>query len=167
MDKRRERRDDSRDLRDFKSESRRELRLEETREPRDRREVRVEDTRDRRDEIRVEERRNVRSIDNSPYNESELVEERPNREKRHKRSHKPDRVRDKDREQNREREFREKQIPESMMEGIEDNREELNLNDSSVEMKDPKELMEQELRKERYCLVLYCLYLLKFKILNN
>ncbi|XP_053593604.1 cyclin-dependent kinase 11B isoform X2 [Microplitis demolitor] len=149
LDKRRERRDDSRDLRDFKSESRRELRLEETREPRDRREVRVEDTRDRRDEIRVEERRNVRSIDNSPYNESELVEERPNREKRHKRSHKPDRVRDKDREQNREREFREKQIPESMMEGIEDNREELNLNDSSVEMKDPKELMEQELRKER------------------
>ncbi|KAH0567199.1 hypothetical protein KQX54_007572 [Cotesia glomerata] len=144
LDKRRERRDDPRDVRDYKSESRRELRLEETREPRDRREIResrIEDTRDKRDEIRAEERRQVR-IEDLPYNDNELEQERPNREKRHKRSHKHDRVRDRDRE----REYREKQR-EATMEVVEDEEDEPSPLPMSV--KDPKELAEQELRKKR------------------
>ncbi|CAG5109044.1 Similar to Cdk11b: Cyclin-dependent kinase 11B (Mus musculus) [Cotesia congregata] len=144
LDKRRERRDDPRDVRDYKSESRRELRLEETREPRDRREIResrIEDTRDKRDEVRAEERRQVRTED-SPYIDSELEQERPNREKRHKRSHKHDRVRDRDRE----REYREKQR-ETTMEVVEDEEDEPS--PLSMPIKDPKELAEQELRKKR------------------
>ncbi|XP_074102102.1 uncharacterized protein LOC141529467 isoform X2 [Cotesia typhae] len=146
LDKRRERRDDPRDMRDYKSESHRELRLEETREPWERREIResrIEDTRDKRDEVRSEERRQVR-IEDSPYNNSELEQERPNREKRYKRSHKHDRERDRDRE--REREYREKQR-EQTMEVVEDEDDEPSL--LSMPVKDPKELAEQELRKKR------------------
>ncbi|XP_074102100.1 cyclin dependent kinase 11B pitslre isoform X2 [Cotesia typhae] len=163
LDKRRERRDDSRDLREYKPESRRELRLEEAREPRDRRDMRMEDTRDRRGDARMmmddgrggggrmDDRRHLQSIDD-PYPENELMEERSNREKRHKRNHKYDRVRDRDRDKNdREREHRDKQMRESMMEGIQiHDIEELNLNDLPLQPKDIKELNEQEMRKERY-----------------
>ncbi|XP_044587613.1 cyclin-dependent kinase 11A-like isoform X1 [Cotesia glomerata] len=163
LDKRRERRDDPRDLREYKPESRRELRLEESREPRDRRDMRMEDTRDRRGDVRMmmndgrggggrmDDRRHLQNIDD-PYPENELMEERSNREKRHKRNHKYDRARDRDRDKNdREREHRDKQMRESMMEGIQiHDIEELDLNDLPLQPKDIKELNEQEMRKERY-----------------
>ncbi|XP_057326114.1 cyclin-dependent kinase 11B-like isoform X1 [Microplitis mediator] len=167
LDKRRERRDDSRDLRDYKSESRRELRLEDSRDSRDRRDMRMEDTRERRSDmrmmmddgravdrrdLRMDDRRHVQGMDDSSYTENELMEERSNREKRHKRNNKYDRARDRDREKNeREREHREKQMRESMMEGIQINdMEDLEINDLPLQTKDMKEINEQEMRKERY-----------------
>ncbi|XP_063975365.1 cyclin-dependent kinase 11B-like isoform X2 [Diachasmimorpha longicaudata] len=149
LDKRRERRDDPRDIREYKSESRRELRIEETR---DRRELRIEsresrivteDSRDRR-EIRVEERRHT-FIDEQ-YSESELIE-RVEREKRHKRNHKHERTRDREKIE-REREEREKQLREPMDLG-QDEEEPMDITDHPIILKDPKEMTEQELRKER------------------
>lgn len=149
LDKRRERRDDPRDMREYKSESRRELRIEETR---DRRELRIEsresrtvseDGRERR-ELRVEERRHM--IIDEQYSEPELME-RGERDKRHKRNHKHDRARDRDKVE-RDREHREKQLRDSM-EIIQDNEAEMDLGDPTPS-KDPKEMTEQELRRERY-----------------
>ncbi|XP_012282419.1 cyclin-dependent kinase 11B isoform X2 [Orussus abietinus] len=160
LDKRRERREDPRE---YKGESRRELRVEETREvreTRDRREMRMEEVRERREirtlvddtrdrrEVRVEERRHVRVMEEQ-YVDPELIE-RPEREKRHKRSHKHERTRDRDREKvDREREHREKQLREAMdVVNVEDPEEE-EVSEVPIESKEVKELSEQELRKER------------------
>ncbi|RLU18409.1 hypothetical protein DMN91_008766 [Ooceraea biroi] len=162
LDKRRERREDPRDTRDYKIESsRRELRLEDTREireSRDRRDVRIEDMRERREirvmddgrerrEIRMEEQRHIRMVADEQFSESELME-RP--EKRRKRSHKHDRARERDHEKlEREKEHREKQLREAM-EIVTDEINEMEVqNDIPMQIKDPKEMTEQELRKER------------------
>ncbi|XP_011303293.1 cyclin-dependent kinase 11A isoform X2 [Fopius arisanus] len=138
LDKRRERRDDPRDLREYKSESRRELRIEESR---DRRELRIEsresriiteESRDRR-ELRVEERRHL--MIEEQYSEPELVD----REKRHKRNHKHERTRD------REKMERDRHP----VDLGQDDPEPMDIGDAPVVSKDPKEMTEQELRKER------------------
>lgn len=166
LDKRRERREDPRDARDYKMESsRREMRLEDTREmreSRDRRDIRMEDIRDRREmrimddgreqrrEIRIEEQRHVRVIVDEQYSENELMERSERSEKRRKRSHKHDRVRERDQEKiEREKEHREKQLRETM-EIMADEVNEMEVqNEIPVQIKDPKEMTEQELRKER------------------
>ncbi|XP_015119065.1 cyclin-dependent kinase 11B isoform X2 [Diachasma alloeum] len=151
LDKRRERRDDPRDMREYKSESRRELRIEETR---DRRELRIEsresrtvseDGRDRR-EIRVEERRHM--MIEEQYSESELME-RVEREKRHKRNHKHERTRDREKIE-RDREDRDKQLRDPMEIGQDNEGEPMDIADAQVTSKDPKEMTEQELRRERF-----------------
>ncbi|XP_046411632.1 cyclin-dependent kinase 11B isoform X1 [Neodiprion fabricii] len=166
LDKRRERREEPRDVREYKSESRREIRVEETREtrePRERREIRIEerrgedlrerrdvrnmleDLRDRRD-VRTEERRHVRPVEDH-FSESEAME-RP--EKRHKRSHKHEKNRDRDREKvERDREHREKQLREAMDITDVDDGEDMDVDEIPMHNKDPKEMSEQELRKER------------------
>ncbi|XP_032686302.1 cyclin-dependent kinase 11B isoform X2 [Odontomachus brunneus] len=162
LDKRRERREEPRDIRDYKIESRRELRLDdarEMRESRDRRDVRMEDIRDRRElrivddgrdrrEVRVEEQRHIRMVVDEQFSENELME-RP--EKRRKRSHKHDRMRERDQEKmEREKEHREKQLREAM-EIVADEINEMEAQNEIPmrDLKDPKEMTEQELRKER------------------
>lgn len=166
LDKRRERREEPRDVREYKVESRREVRTEESREireSRDRREIRiderrVEDIRERREvrniveeprerrEVRVEERKHVRSVEDH-LSESEVID-KP--EKRHKRSHKHDKNRDRDREKvERDREHREKQLRESMDIIDAEEAEEMEVNELPMQNRDPKEMTEQELRKER------------------
>ncbi|XP_071563402.1 uncharacterized protein Pitslre isoform X3 [Temnothorax nylanderi] len=162
LDKRRERREDPRDTRNYKIESsRHEVRLEdlrEIRESRDRREVRMDDLRERREmrtvddgrerrEIRMEDQRHVRVIMDDQFSESELMERS---EKRRKRSHKHDRARERDQEKmEREKEHRDKQLREAM-EIVTDDINEMDVqNDISMQIKDPKEMTEQELRKER------------------
>ncbi|XP_066599865.1 cyclin-dependent kinase 11A-like [Prorops nasuta] len=165
LDKRRERREDPRDIREYKMESRREIRIEdpregrEVRESRERREIRIEDIRDRREiravqeererrEIRVDERRHIRVLEEQ-YTETDIVE-RTDREKRHKRSHKHDRARERDREKmEREKEFREKQLREAIEIASREETDEMEVNDIPVQAKDPKLMTEQELRKER------------------
>lgn len=153
LDKRRERREDPRDAR----ESRREARLEESREirePRDRRDTRMEEIRERhelrpddgreRRDIRTDDRRHIRMVDEQ-YPEPEMID-RP--EKRHKRSHKHDRVRDRDREKmDRENSHRDKHMRAMEM----DNNDEQDMEVTEIPMlsKDPKEMTEQELRRER------------------
>ncbi|XP_012269479.1 cyclin-dependent kinase 11B isoform X2 [Athalia rosae] len=166
LDKRRERREDPREIREYKAESRREIRIEESREireSRERREVRIEerrvedvrerrevrnvaeDLRDRRD-IRLEERRHIRVVEEH-FSESEMME-KP--EKRHKRSHKHEKNRDRDREKlERDREHRDKQLREAMDIIDADEGEEMEVNELPMQNKDPKEMTEQELRKER------------------
>lgn len=159
LDKRRERREDSRDIRDYKAEARREIRIEdsrEIREPRDRREIRMEDMRERREirsldssrerrDIRMEEHRHKRAMEEQ-YSETELMEAPT---KRHKRSHKHDRIHERDREKaEREKEHREKQLREAM-EIVTDEPDEIEMNEMPVQPKDSKEMTEQELRKER------------------
>ncbi|XP_012524241.1 cyclin-dependent kinase 11B isoform X3 [Monomorium pharaonis] len=160
LDKRRERREDPRDTRGYK------VRLEdlrEIRESRDRREVRIEELRERREmhtmdegchdgrerrEIRIEEQRHIRVIMDEQFSESELIERS---EKRRKRSHKHDRVRERDQEkmEHREKEHREKQLREAM-EIVTDEINEMDMqNEILMQVKDPKEMTEQELRKER------------------
>ncbi|XP_011262301.2 cyclin-dependent kinase 11B isoform X1 [Camponotus floridanus] len=164
LDKRRERREDPRDTRDYKMESsRREMRLEDTREireSRDRRDVRMEDIRERREmrmiddrerrEIRIEEQRHIRVIVDEQFSENELMERPERSEKRRKRSHKHDRVRERDQEKmEREKEHREKQLRETM-EIVTDEVNEMEVqNEIPIQIKDPKEMTEQELRKER------------------
>ncbi|XP_034950733.1 cyclin-dependent kinase 11B isoform X2 [Chelonus insularis] len=156
LDKRRERRDDGRDMREYKSD-RRELRLEESRD-RDRRDMRIEDIRDRREvrnvledgrdrrEMRVDDRRHMQNMEEG-YSESELMERS---EKRHKRNHKHERVRDRDREKiDRDREHREKQLREAMELIQAGEQEEMDMGEMPLQPKDPKEMSEQELRKER------------------
>ncbi|XP_020293847.1 cyclin-dependent kinase 11B isoform X1 [Pseudomyrmex gracilis] len=165
LDKRRERREDPRDNRDYKieSSSRRELRLDDprevSRESRDRRDVRIDDIRERREmrimddvrgerrEMRLEERHIHRMVVDEEFSDSELVE-RP--EKRRKRSHKHDRTREREQEKiEREKEHREKQLREAM-EIVSDEIGEMEVqNEIQIQMKDPKEMTEQELRKER------------------
>lgn len=163
LDKRRERREDPRDTRNYKIESsRHEVRLVEDlrdlRESRDRREIRMEDIRDRREirtvddgrerrEIRMEEQRHVRVIMEEQFSESELMERS---EKRRKRSHKHDRTRERDQEKmEREKEHRDKQLREAM-EIVTDDINEMDVqNEISIQIKDPKEMTEQEIRKER------------------
>lgn len=163
MDKRRERREDPRDTRSYKVESsRHEVRLEdlrEIRESRDRREIRMEDLRDRRDmrivddsrdrrEVRMsEDQRHIRVIMDEQFSESELMERS---EKRRKRSHKHDRTRERDQEKmEREKEHRDKQLREAM-EIVTDEINEMDVqNEIAIQIKDPKEMTEQELRKER------------------
>ncbi|KAK9301005.1 hypothetical protein QLX08_006493 [Tetragonisca angustula] len=162
LDKRRERREDSRDIRDYKMETRREIRLEDTRElreSRERREIRLEDMRERREtrtiddirerrEIRMEEHRHMRVMEEQ-YSETELMERPERSEKRHKRSHKHDRLRERDREKvEREKEHREKQLREAM-EIVTDEPDDMEINEIPIQPKDPKEMTEQELRKER------------------
>ncbi|KAL0132944.1 hypothetical protein PUN28_000585 [Cardiocondyla obscurior] len=159
LDKRRERREDPRDTRNYKIESsRHEMRLEEMREireSRDRREVRMEDLRERRDirtiedvrdsrrEIRIEEQRHVRVVMDEQFSESELMERS---EKRRKRSHKHDRTRERDQEK-MERENN-KQLRDVMELGTGINEMDVQ-NEILIQIKDPKEMTEQELRKER------------------
>ncbi|XP_011156372.1 cyclin-dependent kinase 11B isoform X2 [Solenopsis invicta] len=163
LDKRRERREDPRDSRYKIESSRHEVRLDdlrEIRESRDRREIRMEDLRDRREmriaddnrerrEIRIEthEQRHIRLIMDEQFSESELMERS---EKRRKRSHKHDRVRERDQEKmEREKEHREKQLR-NAMEIVADEINEMDVqNEISIQIKDPKEMTEQELRKER------------------
>lgn len=127
------------------------------RESRDRREIRMEDLRERRDmrivddgrerrEIRMEER-HIRTIMDEQFSESELMERS---EKRRKRSHKHDRVRERDQEKmEREKEHRDKQLREAM-EIVTDEINDMDVqNEISIQIKDPKEMTEQELRKER------------------
>lgn len=123
---------------------RRDVRMEDMRE---RREMRlVDDGRDRRD-IRVEEQRHIRMIVDEQFSESELVE-RP--EKRRKRSHKHDRMRERDQEKiEREKEHREKQLREAMDIVVDEIGEMEVQNEIQIQLKDPKEITEQELRKER------------------
>lgn len=124
---------------------RREVRMEDMRE---RREVRaMDDGREGRREIRMDEQRHIRMVVEDQYSESELMERQ---EKRRKRSHKHDRVRERDQEKiEREKEHREKQLREAM-EMVTDEINEMEAqNDISMEIKDPKEMTEQELRKER------------------
>ncbi|CAK9828679.1 Serine/threonine-protein kinase PITSLRE [Anthophora retusa] len=162
LDKRRERREDSRDIREYKAEVRREIRMEDTREIRDsreRREIRLEDMRDRREirtiedvrerrEIRMEEHRHMRVMEEQ-YSETELMERPERSEKRHKRSHKHDRLRERDREKaEREKEHREKQLREAM-EIVTEEPDDMEINEMPIQPKDPKEMTEQELRKER------------------
>ncbi|XP_076244271.1 cyclin dependent kinase 11B pitslre [Calliopsis andreniformis] len=163
LDKRRERREDSRDIRDYKAETRREIRLDDSRdfrESRERREIRMEEMRERREirtigddvrerrEIRMEEHRHMRVMEEQ-YSETELLERPERSEKRHKRSHKHDRIRDRDREKaEREKEHREKQLREAM-EIVTDEPDEIEINEIPIQPKDPKEMAEQELRKER------------------
>ncbi|CAK9798863.1 Serine/threonine-protein kinase PITSLRE [Anthophora quadrimaculata] len=162
LDKRRERREDSRDIREYKAEVRREIRIEDTREIRDsreRREIRLEDMRDRREirtiedvrerrEIRMEEHRHMRVMEEQ-YSETELMERPERSEKRHKRSHKHDRLRERDREKaEREKEHREKQLREAM-EIVTEEPDDMEINEMPIQPKDPKEMTEQELRKER------------------
>ncbi|XP_031849240.1 cyclin dependent kinase 11B pitslre isoform X4 [Nomia melanderi] len=162
LDKRRERREDSRDIRDYKGDTRRDIRIDDSRElhSRERREIRIEDVRERRDirtitddvrerrEIRMEEHRHMRVIEEQ-YSENELLERTERSEKRHKRSHKHDRLRDRDREKvEREKEHREKQLREAM-EIVSEEPDEMEMNEIPIPPKDPKEMTEQELRKER------------------
>ncbi|CAL7941097.1 unnamed protein product [Xylocopa violacea] len=163
LDKRRERREDSRDIRDYKTEARREIRLEDTREMREtrqRREIQLEDMREirresrsiddvrERREIRIEEHRHMTVVEEQ-YSETELMERPERSEKRHKRSHKHDRLRERDREKaEREKEHREKQLREAM-EIVAEEPDELEINEIPIQPKDPKEMTEQELRKER------------------
>ncbi|EFN79782.1 PITSLRE serine/threonine-protein kinase CDC2L1 [Harpegnathos saltator] len=161
LDKRRERREEPRDIREYKIESRRELRLEDTREmrePRDRREVRMEDIRERRElrivddnrdrrEIRVEEQRHIRMVVDEQFSENELID-RP--KKRRKVSHKHDRMRERDQEKmEREKEHREKQLREAMEIVTDEINEMETQSEIPIQLKDPKEMTEQELRKER------------------
>lgn len=166
LDKRRERREDPRDTRDYKIESsRREMRLEDTREireSRDRRDIRIEEIRERRDmrivddgrerrEIRMEDQRHsLRVIVDEQFSENELMERPERSEKRRKRSHKHDRIRERDQEKmEREKEHREKQLRETM-ELVADEVNEMEIqNEIPIQIKDPKEMTEQELRKER------------------
>jgi len=114
---------------------------------RDRREIRtVDDGRERR-EIRMEEQRHVRVIMEEQFSESELMERS---EKRRKRSHKHDRTRERDQEKmEREKEHRDKQLREAM-EIVTDDINEMDVqNEISIQIKDPKEMTEQEIRKER------------------
>ncbi|KAL2745940.1 cyclin-dependent kinase 11B-like isoform X1 [Vespula maculifrons] len=164
LDKRRERREDPRELREYKVESRREIRLEDPREirdSRDRREVRIEDIRERREmrtiddgssrrDIRMEERRQIRVLEEQ-YSEADLMERTERSEKRHKRSHKHDRFRDREREKvEREKEHREKQLREAMeIVSTEMEVDEMEVNEIQIHPKEPKEMTEQELRKER------------------
>ncbi|XP_011633094.1 cyclin-dependent kinase 11B isoform X2 [Pogonomyrmex barbatus] len=155
LDKRRERREDPRDTRNYKIESRHDLRIEETREireSRDRRDVRLEDirrevrtmedSRERR-EIRIEDQRHIRMIMDEQFSESEMMERS---EKRRKRSHKHDRTRERDQEK-MEREKENKQLREAIEIA---NEMEVDVpNEISIQIKDPKEMTEQELRKER------------------
>ncbi|KZC14815.1 Serine/threonine-protein kinase PITSLRE [Dufourea novaeangliae] len=127
LDKRRERREDSRDIRDYKA--------------------MVDEVRERR-EIRMEEHRHIRVMEEQ-YSETELMERTERTEKRHKRSHKHDRLRDRDREKaEREKEHREKQLREAM-EIVTDEPDEMEIDEMPMQPKDPKEMTEQELRKER------------------
>ncbi|XP_012234760.1 cyclin-dependent kinase 11B isoform X2 [Linepithema humile] len=165
LDKRRERREDPRDARDYKIESsRRELRLEDTREireSRDRRDVRIEELRERREirtmddgrdrrEIRMEEQRHIRMVVDEQFSESEMIEPL---EKRRKRSHKHDRSRGRDQEK-MEREKEHRELREAMqivaMDIIGDDINKMDVqNENPMQIKDPKEMTEQELRKER------------------
>lgn len=139
--------------------------IREIREPRDRREIRtderrVQDIRERRDarnvveeprdrrEIRVDERRHVRPVEvMEQFSESEMIN-KP--EKRHKRSHKHEKNRDRDREKiERDREHREKQLRESMGGMDDDEVEKIDEDEIMLQNKEPKEMTEQELRKER------------------
>lgn len=162
MDKRRERREDPRDTRNYKIESsRHEVRLEdlrEIREPRERRDIRIEELRERREmrtvddsrerrEIRMEEQRHIRVIMDEQFSENELMERS---EKRRKRSHKHDRTRERDQEKmEREKEHRDKQLREAMEIANEEVNEMDVQNEILIQIKDPKEMTEQELRKER------------------
>ncbi|KAG7205195.1 hypothetical protein KM043_018283 [Ampulex compressa] len=164
LDKRRERREDPREVREYKIETRREIRLEESREMRDvrdRREVRMEEIRERREvravpeeirerrEIRMEEHRHIRVMEEQ-YSETEIMDRPERTEKRHKRSHKHDRMRERDREKvEREKEHREKQLQEVMEVISAEDQDEMEMNHMPVLAKDPKEMTEQELRKER------------------
>ncbi|XP_017754070.1 PREDICTED: cyclin-dependent kinase 11B [Eufriesea mexicana] len=103
--------------------------------------------RDRR-EIRMEEHRHMRVIEEQYY-ETELMERPERSEKRHKRSHKHERLRERDREKaEREKEHREKQLREAM-EIVTEEPDEMEINEIPIQPKDPKEMTEQELRKER------------------
>ncbi|XP_015606863.1 cyclin-dependent kinase 11A isoform X2 [Cephus cinctus] len=158
LDKRRERREDPREMRESRRDESREIRdTREFREIRERREIRIDEMRDRR-EIRVEDRRHIRVIEEQ-YSETEIIE-RPEREKRHKRSHKHERTRDREHRDKieREREHREKQLREAMdvVEEPEDI-DEMEV-ESTIQTKDPKEMSEQELRKESNELSLLPLY---------
>lgn len=147
MDKRRERREDPREIR----ESRRDVRLEESREmkeSRDRRDIRIDEIRDRhelrsiddgrdRRELRIDDRRHIRMIEEQ-YPESDLID-RP--EKRHKRSHKHDRTRDKV--------DREKHMKNIIEMSNNEDQEGIEVSEILLMPKDPKEMTEQELRKER------------------
>lgn len=83
------------------------------------------------------------------YSETELMERPERSEKRHKRSHKHDRLRERDREKvEREKEHREKQLREAM-EIVTDEPDDMEINEIPIQPKDPKEMTEQELRKER------------------
>ncbi|XP_033220118.1 cyclin-dependent kinase 11B-like isoform X3 [Belonocnema kinseyi] len=153
LDKRRERREDPREAR----ESRREARLEEAREirePRDRRDARMEEIRERhelrpddgreRRDIRTDDRRHIRMIEEQ-YAEPEMID-RP--EKRHKRSHKHDRVRDRDREKmDRENSHRDKHM--RLMDMGNNEEDDVEVTEIPMLSKDPKEMTEQELRRER------------------
>lgn len=161
LDKRRERREDPRDVREYKTETRREIRLDDGRELRDRREIRIEDMRERREirpvvedirerrEIRMEEHRHIRVVEEH-YSETDLLERPERSEKRHKRSHKHDRLRDRDREKlEREKEHREKQLREAMEIVSAEEVDDMEISEMPMVAKDPKEMTEQELRKER------------------
>ncbi|XP_043466663.1 cyclin-dependent kinase 11B [Leptopilina heterotoma] len=145
LDKRRERREDPREIR----ECRREVRLEESRDRRDgrleeireRHELRaIDDGRERR-ELRIDDRRHIRIMEEQ-YPEGDLID-RP--EKRHKRSHKHERTRDREREKV-DRENHMKNILE--MANSED-QEGMEVSEILLMPKEPKEMTEQELRKER------------------
>ncbi|OAD62554.1 Serine/threonine-protein kinase PITSLRE [Eufriesea mexicana] len=99
-------------------------------------------------EIRMEEHRHMRVIEEQYY-ETELMERPERSEKRHKRSHKHERLRERDREKaEREKEHREKQLREAM-EIVTEEPDEMEINEIPIQPKDPKEMTEQELRKER------------------
>ena len=156
LDKRRERREDPRDAR----EPRRDVRLEESRdirESRDRRDMRMEEIRERhelrpiddgreRRDIRTDDRRHIRMVEEQ-YSESDMID-RP--EKRHKRSHKHERIRERDREKmDRENSHRDKHVRGVIeIDNIEEQAD-MEVAEIPVLSKDPKEMTEQELRKER------------------
>jgi len=138
---------------------RREMRLEytkEIRESRDRRDTRMEDIREHRmidnsrerREIRIEEQRHIRVTVGEQFSENELMERSERSEKRRKRSHKQDRIRERNQEKMEcEKEHREKQLRETM-EIVTDEVNEMQ-NEIPIQIKDPKEMTEQELGKER------------------
>lgn len=146
LDKRRERREDPREIRDC----RREIRLEESR---DRRDARLEEIRERhelrtmddgreRRELRIDDRRHIRMMEEQ-YSEADLID-RP--EKRHKRSHKHERTRDRERE----KVDRENHMKNMLEMSNPDDQEGMEVSEILLMPKEPKEMTEQELRKERY-----------------
>lgn len=197
MDKRRERRDDPRDIRGIKTESRRDMMMDdggreqreirELRESREmlimrennRRDMRIEDVRDRRSggvvsgdmrmvsddgrerrDVRIDERRHAQQINDEqqqhPYMETDIMMdqsiEKQRQEKRHKKNHKHDKIRDREKsEREHDREHREKQLREVMEIIPSDDIESMDI--MGVQMshhpKDPKEMTEQELRRDR------------------
>ncbi|KAF7994544.1 hypothetical protein HCN44_004016 [Aphidius gifuensis] len=203
LDKRRERRDDPRDIRGIKTESRRDMMIDdggreqreirELRESREmlimrennRRDMRIEDVRDRRSggivsgdirivnddvrerrDVRIDERRHGQQINDEQqqqqqhYMETDIMMDqsidKQRQEKRHKKNHKHDKIRDREKserehEREHDREHREKQLREVMEIIPSDEIESMDIMGVQMthHLKDPKEMTEQELRRDR------------------